>query len=136
MRRWQEVILYVLVVLIVISGVLFARAFVRAGDNRSALISFGVAAVCLLIFGLAGGGRLRHASVMAGQYSASIEMAEERAREALERVADQLPQVSREDLRKIAALFSLFRTEIAALGVRLTAVEEELAAVRARLPRR
>ena len=43
------------------------------------------------------------------------------------------PEVTRADIQTLQRLINEFRAELAALGVRVTAVEEELAAVRARL---
>lgn len=43
------------------------------------------------------------------------------------------PEVSRADITTLQRLINEFRAELAALGVRVTAVEEELAALRARL---
>src|SRR3990172_6769120 len=43
------------------------------------------------------------------------------------------PEVTRADIQTIQRLINEFRAELAALGVRVTAVEEELTAVRARL---
>ena len=43
------------------------------------------------------------------------------------------PEVSRADIDRLQRLINEFRAELSALGVRITAVEEELAALRARL---
>ena len=41
-RQWQEIVLYALVTLIVLSGIMLASAFLRIGDARAALLAFGI----------------------------------------------------------------------------------------------
>jgi hypothetical protein len=53
--------------------------------------------------------------------------------ESIQIPAPQGPQVTAEDLAAIQRLINEFRAELAALGVRVTAIEEELNAIKARL---
>ena len=53
--------------------------------------------------------------------------------ESIQIPAPQPPQVTAQDLANIQRLINEFRAELAALGVRVTAIEEELNAIKARL---
>src|SRR5579884_1592274 len=53
--------------------------------------------------------------------------------ESIQIPAPQPPQVTRADLEAIQRLVNEFRAELAALGVRVAAIEEELNAIKAKL---
>jgi len=130
--RWNA--MTALAVVVVLAGLLFSWMLLRVGQFNHAVISFGLVVVLLVAIVFGRVGALRRISAKAFGSEVDVEFYEHQTRQAFIQAAADLPERDRAEtlkrLHPLIRIIGFIRAELAALSVRLTATEEELAALK------
>jgi|GEM_PF-5148673 len=119
-----------------LAGLLFSWMLLQAGQFYHAVISFGLVVFLLIATAFGRSGVLRRNSARALGSEFNVEFYEHQTRQAFIQATVDLPEKDRAEtlkrLNPLIRIIGLIRAELAALGVRLTAIEEEIASLRSR----
>ncbi len=134
---WPAPVQYALLTLILLAGGYLTERLLDSGQFQLVLWSFAVTLVLAIALMLVWSLGLRRLAAKFADYEVNLEFAERETLRIIELASRELPEAARKaflaEMKPIIRVLSLYRAELAALGVRVTATEEELAAVRARL---
>ncbi len=124
-------------VVVALAGLLFSWMLLQADQFNHAVISFGLVVFLLIATAFGRAGALRRISARAFGSEVDVEFYEHQTRQAVIQATADLPEKDRAEtlkrLNPLIKIIGLIRAELAALGVRLTATEEEVAALKRQL---
>lgn len=122
--------------LVGLAGLIFIWMLLQAGQFTHAVISFGLVVFLLIATASGRAGALLRLIARAPGFELNMEYWERQTRQAFIQAIADLPEKDRAEalkcLNPLIKIIALIRAELAALGIRLNAIEEEVATLRSR----